>query len=48
MIKIPAASTADAGMLTVTVTNPAHAGGGIYGSGGTLAATSNPMTFTVN
>ena len=48
MVKIPAASTADAGMITVTVTNPGHAGGGIYGSGGTLAATSAPTTFTVN
>jgi len=48
MVKIPAASTATAGTVTVTVTNPGHAGGGIYGSGGTLAATSNPMMFTVN
>ncbi len=43
---IPAASVATAGMVTVTVTNPGTAGG-MYG-GGTLAETSNSMTFTVN
>ena len=43
---IPAASVAAAGMVTITVTNPGTAGG-MYG-GGTLAETSNSMTFTVN
>jgi len=32
----------------VTVTNPGHPGGGMYGSGGTTAQTSNSMTFTIN
>ncbi len=45
---IPAADIANAGMVPVTVTNPATAGTGAYGSGGTLAETSTPMTFTVN
>lgn len=44
--KIPAMAIANAGMVTVTVTNPGT-GGGIYG-GGTMAETSNSMTFTIN
>ena len=44
---VPAAAVASSGAVTVTVTNPAVAGGGLYGSGGTMAETSNPMTFTV-
>jgi hypothetical protein len=43
---IPASAIAASGMVTVTVTNPGTAGG-IYG-GGTAAATSNSMTFTIN
>jgi hypothetical protein len=43
---IPDADVATAGMATVTVTNPGTQGG-IYG-GGTMAATSNSITFTVN
>lgn len=43
---IPATAIATAGTATVSVTNPATPGG-IYG-GGTLAATSNSMTFTIN
>jgi IPT/TIG domain len=46
MATIPAAAVANAGMVTVTVTNPGTAGG-IYG-GGTMAETSNSMTFTIN
>jgi hypothetical protein len=34
--------------VPVTVTNPATAGTGAYGSGGTTAATSTAMDFTVN
>lgn len=45
---VPAADIATAGSAAVTVTNPGHAGGGIYGSGGTTAETSGPMTFTIN
>jgi hypothetical protein len=46
---IPASGIATAGSVSVTVTNPATPGaGGIYGNGGTKAATSQAMTFTVN
>ena len=45
---ISAADIATAGTAAVTVTNPAIAGMGAYGSGGTTAATSAPMTFTIN
>jgi IPT/TIG domain len=48
MATIPAAAIANAGMVMVTVTNPGTAGSmGMYG-GGTMAATSNSMTFTIN
>lgn len=43
---IPASSVAMAGTITVTVINPGTPGG-IYG-GGTAAATSNSMMFTIN
>ena len=43
---IPASAIATTGTATVTVTNPGTAGG-MYG-GGTLAETSNSMTFTIN
>jgi hypothetical protein len=46
---IPAADVATAGSAAVTVTNPGTPGtGGLYGSGGTLAETSSPMSFTIN
>jgi len=45
---IPAADIENAGSVAVTVTNPATAGTGAYGSGGTLAETSTPVNFTVN
>src|ERR1035441_1284913 len=45
---VPAAAIATSGTITVTVTNPATPGTGLYGSGGTMAATSSPMNFTVN
>jgi hypothetical protein len=46
---IPAAAVAIAGMAPITVTNPATPGsGGMYGNGGTNAATSTSMTFTIN
>ena len=48
MATIPAAAIATPGTVAVTVTNPGHPAGGIYGSGGTSAATSMPMSFTVN
>ena len=43
---IPASSVATAGTAKVTVTNPGTPGG-LYG-GGTAAATSAPMNFTIN
>jgi hypothetical protein len=45
---VPGADTATAGTAAVTVTNPGTTGTGAYGSGGTLAETSTPMTFTIN
>ena len=43
---IPASAVATAGTAKVTVTNPGTPGG-LYG-GGTAAATSAPMDFTIN
>lgn len=43
---VPATAVMNTGAVPVTVTNPAVAGGR-YG-GGTMAATSSPMNFTVN
>jgi len=48
MATVPAADVASPATDPVTVTNPATAGSGAYGSGGTLAETSNVMNFTVN
>jgi len=45
---IPMSDIAAAGTVSVTVTNPGHASGGIYGPGGTASATSTPMNFTIN
>src|SRR6476620_7587727 len=45
---IPASAIATPGTLAVTVTNPGHAAGGIYGAGGTTSATSGPQDFTIN
>ena len=45
---VPAAAVATSGTVMVTVTNPATAGTGLYGSGATLAETSSPMSFTIN
>jgi hypothetical protein len=48
MVAVPASAIATPGAIAVTVTNPATPGTGMYGSGGTLAATSAAMSFTVN
>jgi IPT/TIG domain-containing protein len=48
MVAIPASAITTAGMVSVTVTNPAISGTGLYGSGGTLAETSSAMNFTIN
>jgi hypothetical protein len=45
---IPASAITAAGTVSVTVTNPGTAGTGMYGSGGTMAETSNSMSFTIN
>ena len=46
---IPSSSIMNAGVVPVTVTNPAVAGtGGPYGGGGTSAATSSATNFTIN
>jgi hypothetical protein len=47
-VSIPAAMITSSGTAMVTVTNPAIAGTGMYGGGGTLAETSSPMSFTIN
>jgi hypothetical protein len=48
MVPIPASAIASSGTVKVTVTNPAVAGTGPYGGGGTMAETSGAVTFTVN
>ena len=45
---IPASAIMNAGMVNVTVTNPAVTGTGPYGGGGMTAQTSTPMAFTIN
>jgi len=47
-VAIPATMIATSGDVKVTVTNPGTTGNNMYGSGGTLAETSTPMTFTIN
>ena len=47
IMSVPAAAIASSGTVAVTVTNPAVPGTGLYGGGGTMAETSNPMNFTV-
>ena len=48
MVAIPASMIANSGTAQVTVTNPGTTGTGMYGTDGTMAATSSPMTFTIN
>ncbi len=48
MVAIPASAITAAGTVQVTVTNPATAGTGPYGGGGTTAETSTAVTFTIN
>ena len=47
-VAVPALAVAASGTVAITVTNPATAGTGLYGSGGTTAETSSPMSFTIN
>jgi len=48
MVAVPASMIANSGNAQITVTNPATAGTGMYGTGGTLAQTSTPMNFAIN
>ena len=45
---VPAAAVATSTTVSITVTNPATSGTGMYGGGGTLAETSSPMSFAIN
>ena len=47
-VAVPASAIANSGTVSITVTNPAIPGTGMYGSGGTTAETSTAMNFTVN
>jgi len=47
-IAVPAAAVATSTTVSITVTNPATSGTGMYGGGGTLAETSSPMSFAIN
>jgi hypothetical protein len=47
-VAVPASAIGTAGTISVTVTNPATSGTGLYGGGGTLAETSAAMSFTIN
>ena len=47
-VAVPASAITTSGTVAITVTNPATAGTGIYGSGATLAETSSAMNFTIN
>ena len=47
-VAIPASLIEAAGTVSVSVTNPATPGTGTYGTGATLAATSQPADFTIN
>ena len=48
MVAVPASMVANSGNIQITVTNPATAGTGMYGTGATQAETSTPVTFTIN
>ena len=48
VVSVPANLIKMAGTVQITVTNPASSGGGPYGGGGTMSATSAPMMFTIN
>lgn len=47
-LAVPTSMIMNSGTIQVTVTNPAVPGRGMYGSGGTPAETSMPMSFTIN
>jgi hypothetical protein len=47
-VAVPASLIEATGTVSISVTNPATAGTGTYGSGGTLAETSTSVNFTIN
>ena len=47
-VAVPASMIATPAKVSITVTNPATTGTGLYGNGGTMAATSAATTFTIN
>ena len=47
-VAVPASLIMTAGTVQISVTNPGTPGTGMYGGGGTAAATSSPMPFTIN
>lgn len=47
-VAVPSSAIMAAGTVQITVTNPGTPGMGLYGGGGTAAATSTPMAFTIN
>lgn len=47
-VAVPASLIMTAGTASITVTNPATPGTGTYGSGATLAETSQAVNFTIN
>jgi len=47
-VAVPASAIMAAGTVQISVTNPGTPGMGMYGGGGTAAATSSPMPFTIN
>ena len=48
MVAVPASMVANSGTVLITVTDPASAGTGMYGTGATLAETSSPVNFMIN
>ena len=47
-VAVPASAIASPGTISISVTNPATSGTGMYGGGGTLAETSAATSFPVN
>ncbi len=47
-VAVPASAIGTPATISITVTNPATSGTGIYGGSGTLAETSAAMSFMVN
>lgn len=48
MVAVPASMIANSGTVQITVTDPASAGTGMYGTGATSAQTSSPVNFMIN